>query len=64
MTSLKSKTLQYSFENLKKDEDIKIYIKFFLIIKNRIYCDIFIHMTENRFLIYSYFITSEIFLII
>ena len=36
----------------------------FLIISNRIYCDIFINKTANRFLIYSYFITSGIFLII
>ena len=35
-----------------------------LIIKNRIYCVIFINMTVNRFLTYSYFITSGIFLII
>ena len=27
----------------------------FLIIQNRIYCDIFIKKTVNRFLIYSYF---------
>ena len=36
----------------------------FLIIWNRIYCDIFINKSANRFLIYSYFITSGIFLII
>ena len=36
----------------------------FLIIWNRIYCDIFIIKSANRFLIYSYFITSGIFLII
>ena len=33
-------------------------------IRIRIYCDIFINKTANRFLIYSYFITSGIFLII
>ena len=32
----------------------------FLIIKNRIYCDIFINKTANGFLIYSFFITSRI----
>ena len=32
----------------------------FLIISNRIYCDIFINKTANRFLIYLYFITSGI----
>ena len=36
----------------------------FLIIWNRIYFDIFINKSANRFLIYSYFITSGIFLII
>ena len=36
----------------------------FLIIWNRIYCDIFINKSANRFLIYSYFITSGIFLTI
>ena len=36
----------------------------FLIIWNRIYCDIFINKSANRFLIYPYFITSGIFLII
>ena len=36
----------------------------FFITWNRVYCDIFINRTVNRFLIYLYFITSGIFLII